>query len=575
MDRRKRTGVALAAGLLFLFVTEILLLFLAGNSLYKEEQGKLGALVLSHPEQETEYIELFDRGKQRNRQEEEAGKELEERYGYTPFDGRSVKTFAAYGIGMAMVFVAGLGVSWGLFLRNKRDRQQDENNQEELREKYIELQNHFEKVREKLSREENNTKSLITDISHQLKTPIASLKMSCELAGSADLTWEEREEFYKKEWDEIQRLENLLDSLIHVSRLESGMIQIQPEMGSLKNTLVQAVNSVYMKAYEKSIDISLDEFQDVQIVHDSKWTGEVFVNILDNAVKYSPEHTEIRIRVTELATCMMLEFIDQGTGIPAEEAHRVFQRFYRGNQEYVKKQEGSGVGLYLARKILEEQKGTICVLVKYYGKGDNLVKAIDHTDLIIEPGEFTAIVGRSGSGKSTLLHMLGGLDRPDSGKVLIEGRDIFQLKDEKLAVFRRRKIGFIFQSYNLVPSLNVWENIVLPIGLDGKKVDTEYVMDIICRIGMEDKLKSLPNTLSGGQQQRVAIARALASRPAIILADEPTGNLDSKTELEVISMLKSCVSEYGQTLVMITHDETIAQMADRMIVIEDGKVVRA
>ena len=204
-------------------------------------------------------------------------------------------------------------------------------------------------------------------------------------------------------------------------------------------------------------------------------------------------------------------------------------------------------------------------LVKYYGKGDNLVKAIDHTDLIIEPGEFTAIVGRSGSGKSTLLHMLGGLDRPDSGKVLIEGRDIFKLKDEKLAVFRRRKIGFIFQSYNLVPSLNVWENIVLPIGLDGKKVDTEYVMDIICRIGMEDKLKSLPNTLSGGQQQR----------PAIILADEPTGNLDSKTELEVISMLKSCVSEYGQTLVMITHDETIAQMADRMIVIEDGKVVRA
>lgn len=372
MDRRKRTGVALAAGLLFLFVTEILLLFLAGNSLYKEEQGKLGALVLSHPEQETEYIELFDRGKQRNRQEEEAGKELEERYGYTPFDGRSVKTFAAYGIGMVMVFVAGLGVSWVLFLRNKRDRQQDENNQEELREKYIELQNHFEKVREKLSREENNIKSLITDISHQLKTPIASLKMSCELARSADLTWEEREEFYKKEWDEIQRLENLLDSLIHVSRLESGMIQIQPEMGSLKNTLVQAVNSVYMKAYEKSIDISLDEFQDVQIVHDSKWTGEVFVNILDNAVKYSPEHTEIRIRVTELATCMMLEFIDQGTGIPAEEAYRVFQRFYRGNQEYVKKQEGSGVGLYLARKILEEQKGTICVKAAPEG-GNNFV----------------------------------------------------------------------------------------------------------------------------------------------------------------------------------------------------------
>ena len=214
-------------------------------------------------------------------------------------------------------------------------------------------------------------------------------------------------------------------------------------------------------------------------------------------------------------------------------------------------------------------------LVKYYGTGENLVQAIDHTDIRIEPGEFVAVVGRSGSGKSTLLHMLGGLDRPDSGKVLIEGRDIFRLKDERLAVFRRRKIGFIFQSYNLVPSLNVWENIVLPIGLDGRKVDQEYVMDIIRRIGMEDRLHALPNTLSGGQQQRVAIARALASRPAIILADEPTGNLDSRTEIEVVNLLKNCVTEYGQTLVMITHDESIAQMADRMIVIEDGKVVRA
>ena len=214
-------------------------------------------------------------------------------------------------------------------------------------------------------------------------------------------------------------------------------------------------------------------------------------------------------------------------------------------------------------------------LVKYYGTGENLVKAIDHTDIRIEPGEFVAVVGRSGSGKSTLLHMLGGLDRPDSGKVLIEGRDIFRLKDERLAGFRRRKIGFIFQSYNLVPSLNVWENIVLPIGLDGRKVDQEYVMDIIRRIGMEDRLHALPNTLSGGQQQRVAIARALASRPAIILADEPTGNLDSRTEIEVVNLLKNCVTEYGQTLVMITHDESIAQMADRMIVIEDGKVVRA
>ncbi len=213
-------------------------------------------------------------------------------------------------------------------------------------------------------------------------------------------------------------------------------------------------------------------------------------------------------------------------------------------------------------------------LVKYYGDGENEVRAIDHTSIQVENGEFVAIVGRSGSGKSTLLHMLGGLDRPDSGEVIIGGRNIFSLKDEQLAVFRRRKIGFIFQDFNLIPALNVWENIVLPLGLDGKKVNRDFVMDIVNSIGLSEKLKSLPSQLSGGQKQRVAIARALASRPAIILADEPTGNLDSKTEMEVISLLKACVRKYGQTLVMITHDETIAQMADRVMIIEDGKVVR-
>ena len=212
-------------------------------------------------------------------------------------------------------------------------------------------------------------------------------------------------------------------------------------------------------------------------------------------------------------------------------------------------------------------------LNKHYGKGENLVKAIDNTNLQIKEGEFVAIVGKSGSGKSTLLHMLAALDRPTSGKVFIDGKDIFELKDEPLAIFRRRKIGFIFQYYNLIPSLNVWENIVLPIGLDNQKVDEEFVEDILKTLGLEEKKKMLPNTLSGGQQQRVAIARALASKPAIILADEPTGNLDSKTEEEVITLLKNSAKKYSQTLVMITHDETIAQMADRIIVIEDGKVV--
>lgn len=212
-------------------------------------------------------------------------------------------------------------------------------------------------------------------------------------------------------------------------------------------------------------------------------------------------------------------------------------------------------------------------LVKYYGSGESLVRAVDHTSLQVERGKFTAIVGRSGSGKSTLLHLIGGLDRPDKGRVVIDGTDIFALKDDQLAQFRRKKIGFVFQDYNLIPSLNVWENIVLPLGLDGRRVDSAEISEILRKIGMEDKKHAMPNVLSGGQKQRTAIARAFASKPAIILADEPTGNLDSQTEIEVVSLLKNCVREFGQTLVMITHDETIAQMADRIIEIKDGKVV--
>ncbi|MCI8797740.1 MAG: ABC transporter ATP-binding protein [Dorea sp.] len=212
-------------------------------------------------------------------------------------------------------------------------------------------------------------------------------------------------------------------------------------------------------------------------------------------------------------------------------------------------------------------------LMKCYGTGENMVRAVDHTSLEIERGKFTAIVGRSGSGKSTLLHLIGGLDRPDAGKVWIEGKDIFALKDERLAEFRRKKIGFVFQDYNLIPSLNVWENIVLPLGLDNRKVRRQDVEEVLVKIGLADKAEAMPNVLSGGQKQRTAIARALVTRPALILADEPTGNLDSQTELEVMSLMKSCVTDFGQTLVMITHDEMIAQMADRVIEITDGKVV--
>ena len=213
-------------------------------------------------------------------------------------------------------------------------------------------------------------------------------------------------------------------------------------------------------------------------------------------------------------------------------------------------------------------------LKKYYGAEPNITRALDGVTLSIEEGEFVAIVGTSGSGKSTLLNMIGGLDVPTSGKVIVDGRELSTLKDEQLTIFRRRKIGFIFQNYNLVPVLNVYENIVLPVELDGNKVDKKFMKEVVQMLGLEDKLNNMPNNLSGGQQQRVAIARALVSKPAIVLADEPTGNLDSKTSADVLGLLKVTSQKFQQTLVMITHNNEIAQLADRIIRIEDGKIVQ-
>lgn len=213
-------------------------------------------------------------------------------------------------------------------------------------------------------------------------------------------------------------------------------------------------------------------------------------------------------------------------------------------------------------------------LKKIYGSGENEVHALDGVSISVEESEFVAIVGStSGSGKSTLLNMLGGLDRPTSGSVVVRGKELMQMKDEQLTIFRRRNVGFVFQNYNLLPILNVYENIVYPIEIDGSKVDKEFVRQIIHNLGLERKLKNMPNNLSGGQQQRVALARALATKPAIILADEPTGNLDSKTSMDVILLMQSISREFNQTILMITHNEEIAQMADRIIRIEDGKIV--
>lgn len=242
-------------------------------------------------------------------------------------------------------------------------------------------------------------------------------------------------------------------------------------------------------------------------------------------------------------------------------------------------------GMLFGKETTEEQHGTCGKvrftmtvleakgLKKYYGQGDNLVKALDGVDMQVRQGEFVSIVGTSGSGKSTLLHLLGGLDYPTEGSVTVDGRDISNLKEDALAIFRRRKIGFVFQSYNLVPVLNVYENIVFPVQLDGSRPDREYVDRILNTLGLEGRENSLPSQLSGGQQQRVAIARALAAKPAIILADEPTGNLDSRTSQDVLGLLKVTAKQFHQTMVMITHNEEIAQMADRIVRIEDGRIV--
>ena len=223
----------------------------------------------------------------------------------------------------------------------------------------------------------------------------------------------------------------------------------------------------------------------------------------------------------------------------------------------------------MTNDIILQAKG----LKKYYGKGETMVRALDGVDLAIQRGKFTAIIGTSGSGKSTLLNMLGGLDTPTEGSIQVGGTDLTQLTGEQATIFRRKKIGFVFQNYNLIPVLTVWENIVFPLTLDGQKPDRAFIMEVVCLLGLERKLDSLPGNLSGGQQQRVAIARALASKPAVLLADEPTGNLDSKTSEDVISLLKTTSQTFHQTIVMITHNPEIAQLADRVVRIEDGKIL--
>lgn len=400
MDRRKLQRMILCIAVLLLtLVLGSLLLNGAWRIVYREDARKLGALAAEYPEEEASLAAVFNGTSAGSGTDPDAdsntdfgtdpdagsnadsdaspsedpapsqigndtlaeGLRLFDKYGYTLSDSIRSGTLWRYALAGAALFTAAIVLVILVLLKSAAESKKYRKKIVRLEEDLEETRRHFELTERKLRREEQNTKSLVTDISHQLKTPLASLKMSYELADSPELTAEEHAEFTRKEREEVSRMESLLGVFSQLTRLESGMIQIRPENSSLKKTISEAVGSIYMKAFEKGIDISLEEFPDVTIPHDPRWTAEVILNILDNAVKYSPSGTAVSIRVSALASYMMVEISDQGIGIPASDIQNIFKRFYRGSAPEVKSADGSGVGLYLARRILEEQGGTICV----------------------------------------------------------------------------------------------------------------------------------------------------------------------------------------------------------------------
>ena len=400
MDRRKLQRMILCIAVLLLtLVLGSLLLNGAWRIVYREDARKLGALAAEYPEEEAALAAVFNGASAGSGTDPNAGSHTDfgtdpdagshadsdaspsedpapsqtyssniseglrlfDKYGYTLSDSIRSGTLWRYALAGAALFTAAIVLVILVLLKSAAESKKYRKKIVRLEEYLEETRRHFELTERKLRREEQNTKSLVTDISHQLKTPLASLKMSYELADSPELTAEEHAEFTRKEREEVSRMESLLGVFSQLTRLESGMIQIRPENSSLKKTISEAVGSIYMKAFEKGIDISLEEFPDVMIPHDPRWTAEVILNILDNAVKYSPSGTAVSIRVSALASYMMVEISDQGIGIPASDIQNIFKRFYRGSAPEVKSADGSGVGLYLARRILEEQGGTICV----------------------------------------------------------------------------------------------------------------------------------------------------------------------------------------------------------------------
>ena len=363
MDQRKRKRIALAAGLFFLaFLAGIVLTVKAARQNYESTARQMAALAEEIPESEAVFAGILG-GKDTPGKSDQTkkGKELLAKYGYHFADSLRLGALPGYAGGMALILTAGLlgcaAFSWYGWKKQKSARAQAEYLEEKLKEEKIRNQ----QMENALRREEQETKALITDISHQLKTPVASLKMSYEIVDSTELSREEAREFQEKEREDVDRLARLLEAFTQMSKLETGMIRLCPQKASLQKTLAKAVAGVYVKAMEKGISIETQEFDDILICHDPGWTAEAFANVLDNGVKYAPSGTRITIRVTKMASLVMVEMEDEGPGIPAKERNRIFQRFYRGESESVRRKEGSGVGLYLTRQILERQEGTVCV----------------------------------------------------------------------------------------------------------------------------------------------------------------------------------------------------------------------
>ena len=363
MDQRKRKRIALAAGLFFLaFLAGIVLTVKAAWQNYESTARQMAALAEEIPESEAVFAGILG-GKDPSGKSDQTkkGKELLAKYGYHFADSLRLGALPGYAGGMALILAAGLlgcaAFSWYGWKKQKSARAQAEYLEEKLKEEKIRNQ----QMENALRREEQETKALITDISHQLKTPVASLKMSYEIVDSTELSREEAREFQEKEREDVDRLARLLEAFTQMSKLETGMIRLCPQKSSLQKTLAKAVAGVYVKGMEKGIWIETQEFDDILISHDPGWTAEAFANVLDNGVKYAPSKTRITIRVTKMASLVMVEMEDEGPGIPAKERNRIFQRFYRGESESVRRKEGSGVGLYLTRQILERQGGTVCV----------------------------------------------------------------------------------------------------------------------------------------------------------------------------------------------------------------------